>query len=89
MKGGVSAARQTGAAEISTVDAQNGQSEPYYHRKGASAFCVLREGAGGLGFRAKEKLKTEIPADSNDARRKYNKSGVAFKGPQIGQRWGI
>ena len=38
MKGGVSAARQTGAAEISTVDAQNGQSEPYYHRKGASAF---------------------------------------------------
>src|SRR5713226_3163999 len=38
--GQVSAARQSGAGKTSTAAPQNGQNEPHYHRKGASAICV-------------------------------------------------
>ena len=37
--GEVSAARQTGAGKTSTAAPQNGQNEPHYHPKGASATC--------------------------------------------------
>ncbi len=59
--GEVAAARQTGAGKTSTAAPQNGQNELHYHRKGASAICGSHDGAGGLGFQAKGKLKTEIP----------------------------
>ena len=35
----LSAARQSGAGKTSTAAAQNGQNEPDYHRKEASAIC--------------------------------------------------
>jgi len=47
--------------QTTTAAPRNGQNEPHYHRKGASAVCGGHDGAGGLGFRAKGKLKTEIP----------------------------
>ena len=62
----MSAARQTGAGKPSTAAPQNGQNEPHYHPKGASATCGWHDGAGDLGFRAKGKLKTEIPAKTLD-----------------------
>src|SRR5713226_1153470 len=37
--GEVSAARQTGAGKTSTAAPQNGQNEPHYYPKGASATC--------------------------------------------------
>ncbi len=37
--GEVSAARKTGAGKPRTAARQNGQKEPHYHRKGASATC--------------------------------------------------
>jgi hypothetical protein len=61
------AAREQRKGKASTTASQNGQSESHDHPKGASATCGWRDGAGGLSFRIKAKLKTEIPACSSAA----------------------
>ena len=51
------------AGETRTATPQNGQNEPHNHLNEARAICARQDRGGGIGFRAKGKLKTEIPVN--------------------------